>query len=289
MQTPAADIDVGDALVRRLLEQQHPDLADLELRLLANGWDNVLYRLGDELVVRVPRRQIVAGLIENEQRWLPELAPRLSTLVPVPVRVGTPTDEFPYSWTIARWFDGELASRVPFAEHDGVATQLARFVAELHQPAQTDAPHNAFRGVPLEERAETVEERFTSGLIRNLPSVREIWNSALRAQPWTAPQVWLHGDLHPANILIRDGRLAAVIDFGDMAAGDPATDLATAWLTFDASGRQAFRAALDYDDATWARARGWAIALGTAFVVISADNSSMSRIGVHALEQVLLD
>lgn len=289
MQTPAADIEVDDALVRRLLEEQHPDLAELPLRLVANGWDNVLYRLGDELVVRVPRRQLVAGLIENEQRWLPELAPDLPVPVPVPVRVGVPTEVFPYSWTVANWIEGELASHVPYSEHDSVAPVLADFVSHLHKPAPPNAPHNRFRGVPLEERAEPVEERFRSGLIRNLSNVKERWNAALSARPWTAPPRWVHGDLHPANILIRDGALASVIDFGDMTAGDPATDLATAWLTFDARGRAAFRAALDYDDATWTRARGWAISFGTAFVVISADNPDMVRIGTHALEQVLLD
>jgi aminoglycoside phosphotransferase (APT) family kinase protein len=294
VDTPAADIEVDEPVVRRLLREQHPDLAELELRLVANGWDNVLYRLGSELVVRLPRRTVAAELIEHEQRWLPSIAARVSVAVPAPVRIGRSSDGFPWHWSISPWLEGELASRTSFADHGSLAADLATFVAELHTPAPAEAPANPVRGVPLASRDKAVRERLSSGLVPRAEDVAQLWDAAVATEPWTSPPVWLHGDLHPANILVRNGRLAAVIDFGDLTGGDPATDLATAWLTFDPDGRARFRAALDrgksnYGDATWARARGWAITMGTALVTSSADNPAMHAMGVHALEQVLLD
>jgi aminoglycoside phosphotransferase (APT) family kinase protein len=292
--TPQADIRVDEPLVRRLLREQHPDLASLDLALVANGWDNVLYRLGPELVVRLPRRTVAAQLIEHEQRWLPSIVARVSVPVPAPVRIGTPSDRFPWHWSISPWLDGELASSTPFESHGSLAAELATFVAQLHTPAPADAPVNPVRGVPLASRDRAIRERLASGLIPRAQDVAELWDAAVATQRWTSPPVWLHGDLHPANILVRGGRLAAVIDFGDLTGGDPATDLATAWLTFDTADRASFRDALDqgnsdYGDATWTRARGWAIALGTAFLTNSADNPAMNAIGTHALEQALTD
>ena len=294
MDTPAADIEVDESLVRRLLRQQHPEFAALELRLVANGWDNVLYRLGDDLVVRLPRRTVAAELIEHEQRWLPSIAARVSVAVPAPVEIGMPSAEFPWAWSISPWLNGDLASSTPFADHGSLAADLAAFVAELHTPSPTNAPVNPVRGVPLASRDKAVRERLASGLVPRAEDVAALWNAAAATQPWTSPPVWLHGDLHPANILVRSGRLTAVIDFGDLTGGDPATDLATAWLTFDAAGRASFREALDQSnsdcgDDTWSRARGWAIVLGTALVTSSADNPAMQAIGVQALAQVLLE
>ncbi|MET4782735.1 aminoglycoside phosphotransferase (APT) family kinase protein [Glaciihabitans sp. UYNi722] len=160
---------------------------------------------------------------------------------------------------------------------------------ELHVPSPADVPPNPVRGVPLDSRYQAVEERIDGELVPYAEEVRELWRAAIATAPWTGPALWLRGDLHPANILVRDGRLAGVIDFGDMTGGDPATDLATAWLTFDAEGRAAFIAALDYDDDTWARARGWAVSLSTAMIVGSAPASLMHRVGVGGIEQALLD
>ena len=294
MDTPAADILVDELLVRRLLRQQHPDLARRDLRLVANGWDNVMYRLGDDLVVRLPRRTIAAKLIEHEQRWLPSFAERVSIPIPAPVRIGIGTEEFPWRWSVIPWLDGELASGTPLEDHGSLADDLATFIRELHTPAAADAPTNPVRGVPLASRDAVVRERLASGLVPRAKDVAPLWAAAVATRPWTSPPVWLHGDLHPANILLRGGRLAGVIDFGDLTGGDPATDLATAWLTFDAAGRASFREALagllgnaGYDDATWARARGWAIVLATAFLTNSADNPAMHAIGAHALNEVL--
>jgi aminoglycoside phosphotransferase (APT) family kinase protein len=289
MDTPAAEVDIDEALVRNLLRQQHPDLANLPLTLVANGWDNAILRLGSDLTVRLPRREVAAVLVENEQRWMPEVASRVSVAVPQPVRFGVPSDLFPWHWTVARWFAGELASNTPPADLHDVAFALAGFVRELHTPAPTDAPFNPVRGIPLAVRAEAIETRLASGLMSDTDALATLWQKALSARVWTGGPVWLHGDLHAANILVRDGELAAVLDFGDICSGDPATDLATAWLTFDADGRARFRAALDYDDATWMRAAGWAILLGTAFVTNSSDNPAMHRIGARALAEVLLE
>jgi aminoglycoside phosphotransferase (APT) family kinase protein len=289
MDTPAAEIDIDAALVRSLLAEQHPDLADRSLRLVANGWDNAILRLGDDLVVRLPRRAAAAQLIEHEQRWLPGIAERVRTPVPMPVRIGVAGKGFPWSWTVAEWFDGERASTLSHESLVPAAGALADFVRELHVVAPVDAPFNPVRGIPLAARAGAVDERLASGLVPNSDGIADAWHRALAAPVWRGGPVWLHGDLHPANILVQDGALAAVIDFGDVCSGDPATDLATAWLTFDSRGRAAFRAALDYDDATWARARGWAILLGTALVSYSADNPALMAIGIHGLGQVLLD
>jgi aminoglycoside phosphotransferase (APT) family kinase protein len=286
MDTPVADIAVDEALVRRLLGNQHPDLAQLPLALVANGWDNVLYRLGDRLVVRMPRRLVAAELVEHEQRWLPEIARRVDVEVPAPVRVGRPSAEFPYPWTIAAWLEGDLASE---SEAPAFARDLARFVRELHTDAPTNAPLNPVRGVPLAARDAALRLRLDSELVPNTPELARVWQRALTAPTWDRPARWLHGDLHPANMLLRAGRLFAVLDFGDVCGGDPATDLATAWLSFDPAARADFRGALDYDDATWLRASGWALLLGTALVTSSADNPAMHRMGDRALTQLLLD
>jgi aminoglycoside phosphotransferase (APT) family kinase protein len=289
MAIAAADIFLDEPLVRRLLRTQHPDLADLELRLEANGWDNDLYRLGGELVVRLPRRRVAVPLIESEQRWLPTIAERVSVQIPTPVRVGVPSEDFAWPWTITPWFEGTIASRTPFAEHGSLATDLAGFVRQLHIAAPTEAPSNPFRGVPLAEREVAFRDRLETGTVPHLREVEEVWRDALLAEPWMGAPVWLHGDLHPANVLTRGGQLAAVLDFGDLTSGDPASDLATAWLTFDPDGRAAFRAALDYDEETWRRARGWALVLASAFLANSADSPAMLGIGTHAIEQVIGD
>jgi aminoglycoside phosphotransferase (APT) family kinase protein len=231
---------------------------------------------------------VAVPLIEHEQRWLPSIAERVSVAVPSPVRVGVPSDAFPWPWSITPWFEGTIASATPFAQHDGLAADLGRFVREFHTVAPTDAPYNPFRGVPLTEREPAMRDRLASGLVPRPDDVLAAWNHAVGAKPWGADPVWLHGDLHPANILARGGRLAAILDFGDLTSGDPATDLATAWLTFDPDGRQRFRASLDYDDDTWRRASGWALVLAGAFLANSADSPAMLAIGSHGIEQVLL-
>ncbi|GAA5192225.1 hypothetical protein GCM10023322_51370 [Rugosimonospora acidiphila] len=308
MEPPVADLDIDPDLVARLIRSQHPDLAG-PLTRTAHGWDNDIYRLGDDLCVRLPRRHVAAELIANEQRWLPELAGRLGTRVPVPVRVGRPDRDYPYPWSIVRWFDGLPAGQLPPAGRAGIAEDLARFMAAMHVPAPDHAPRNPVRGVPLAHRTPAVRERLASGLIPHAARLLAIWDELTEVPAWAGPPLWLHGDPHPANLLVRpdpdpgldpdDGsgggtaRLCAVLDFGDLTSGDPATDLAAAWLVFDPPGRRAFRAHVDRltgtDAPTWARARGWALGMGTAMAVNADSHPRTAAAGRHALDQVLLD
>ncbi|WP_035780989.1 phosphotransferase, partial [Arthrobacter sp. H14] len=162
---PAAEIDVSEQLVRLLLTDQHPDLADLPLEQVANGWDNVIFRLGTDLTVRVPRRQQAAQLILNEQNWLPVFDNWVSVQIPVPLRVGEPTSYYPWWWSVCPWFGGRLASEVSRAGRTGMAEELAGFLIELHRPAPPDAPANPVRGVPLATRHAAVLQRLESGVI----------------------------------------------------------------------------------------------------------------------------
>lgn len=309
---PAAEVDVTTDLVRRLLAEQHPDLAapsPLPLTVVAAGWDNVLLRLGDRLAVRVPRRASAAALLEHEQRWLPLLSPRLGVAVPTPVRVGRPSPTYPWPWSVVPWFEGSTVAALPAPARRALAAPLADVVVRLHVPAPPDAPVNPVRGVPLRDRDAAVRERLASGTVPEPDRVAAVWDRALAAPPWDGPALWLHGDLHPANLLVPDvgaddgpddgggSPLAAVLDFGDVTAGDPATDLATAWLTFDAAGRSAFRAHVDRsarragarapDPATWVRARGWALVLATAMLAHSDDDPVTAAVGRHTLTEVL--
>ncbi|MFF1632790.1 aminoglycoside phosphotransferase family protein [Leifsonia sp. NPDC058248] len=297
MLTPEADIHVDAALVASLIEAQHPDLAG-PLALVADGWDNVIYRLGGDLAVRIPRRQVAVQLIVNEQTWLPRLAPRLPVAVPVPVRVGMPSSDFPWPWSIVRWVDGIDGADVSGAERSPIAGPLAEFVAALHIPAPAgqDVPHNPVRGVPLATRDRAVRERLEHLAERHdVAPLIATWERALATPPWSGPAIWLHGDLHPGNLMLTaesPRQLAAVIDFGDLTAGDPATDLATAWLTFEPDARAVFRERLQQlspvNDDTWLRAHGWAVAMGSALAAHSDDNPRMASLGRHALGQLSL-
>lgn len=292
MRMPAAEVDVTATLVQKLIMEQHPDLADKALTMIANGWDNVIFRLGAELTVRLPRRAAAAQLVLNEQRWLPGLADRLPVAVPVPVRVGRPSEDYPWHWTIGRWLPGRPLIDLPVAERSPVAAPLAEFLAALHQPAPADAPPNPVRGVPLTDRAALADEHLTGGHIPDADELRPLWAEVIRMPARSGPPLWVHGDPHPANVLASRG-LAAVIDFGDITAGDPATDLAAGWLSFDRTGRQRFRdryTALTGADAdTWIRARGWAIAIGMALVANSDDHPQLAGVGRHALASVLAE
>ncbi|NDL60616.1 aminoglycoside phosphotransferase family protein [Phytoactinopolyspora mesophila] len=296
MDTPAAEVDVDAELVERLVRSQHPDLAG-PLTLVAHGWDNVLFRLGSDLSVRLPRRQIAADLVAKEQRWLPELADRVSVGIPGPVRIGVPGEGYPWHWTIGPWFEGQAAADMPPSERAPIAADLASFLAELHVPAPASVPANPVRGVPLSVRADAVEKRLDSGAVPRAEELRRLWKELSATAPWAGPALWVHGDLHAANIVIDTGdgngsaRLAAVIDFGDLTSGDPATDLAVAWMVFEADARADFRAHVDrlsgVDDHTWKRAHAWALCLGTALAAHSDDNPRMAAMGTHALKQVL--
>lgn len=293
---PAAELEITPGLVRRLLAAQHPDLAGLEVEPLASGWDNTLFRLGDELVVRLPRRTLGASILVHEQRWLPVLAPRLPLPVPVPVRVGIPAPEagYPWPWSIVEFLPGVPASSGVSFDPFLAARDLGGFFGALHAAAPPDAPANPFRGVPLASRAASLAENLATvdGQV-DRGAVLAAWETALAAAPWSGAPAWLHGDPHPANILIRDGRVSGVIDFGDVTAGDPASDLSLAWMLLPASCHDAFLAAYAaagngaVSAATWARGRGWALHLALVFLAWSADNPQLHDVGRRTLDAVL--
>ncbi|WP_031467714.1 aminoglycoside phosphotransferase family protein [Sciscionella sediminilitoris] len=241
-------------LVRALVAEQHPDLAGLELREVPGGWGNQQWRLGPELAVRLPRTERAPYLLRIEQRWLPGLAERLPLPTPVPVRVGEPSDLFEHTWTITRWVDGEPADRTPIT-CPGAAETLAEFLAALHREAPAEAPVNPTRSGPMAGLQDGFDDALE--VIAGEPeseAARAVWAKAVAAP------VWLHNDLHPANVIVRDRTLAGVIDFGDVGAGDPAVDLAAAWVLLPAgTAERFFDAYPDTGEATRVRARGWAV------------------------------
>ncbi|MDE0036708.1 MAG: aminoglycoside phosphotransferase family protein [Gammaproteobacteria bacterium] len=261
--TPPAEVHIDTELVRSLLQAQFPQYASHPIQPMGSGWDNVMMRLGADLLVRLPRRAVAAVLIEEEQRWLPELSARLPIDVPVPIHKGRPSKDYPWPWSIVRWLPGDGADRSPPEPDEG--RRLASFLSCLHQAAPAGARANPVRGVPLATRAEQVGERMerlarTTDAIT--PALRAAWRDALAASSRTE-RLWLHGDLHPLNILVSRGRITGVIDWGDLTAGDMATDLAAFWMLFDSPTRErALTAYGPVDDPMRARAMGWAILLG---------------------------
>jgi len=291
---PAAELDITPDLVRRLLQAQQPDLAGRPIELMANGWDNVVYRLGSELLVRLPRREIAANLVVHEQRWLPVLQARLPLPIPAPVRIGNPDLGYPWSWSVVPFLPGQVAAQNPPPDLRDAAVVMAEFLAALHTPAPADAPVNAYRGVPLANRRTAVFENLAAVAdLVDPTAVKRVWDAAIAVPAWGADPAWLHGDLHPANILVDRGRISGVIDFGDITAGDPAADLSVAWMLLPAEHHDAFRniyrtaASHAVDDDIWVRARGWALTLSLAFLAHSADNPQLSRIGRRTIGAVL--
>jgi aminoglycoside phosphotransferase (APT) family kinase protein len=285
---PAAEVSVDDSLVRALLADQHSDLAALPVVEIAHGWDNAIYRLGDHLTVRLPRRAVAAALLENEQRWLPELAPRLPIPIPTPVRVGTPGRGYPWGWSVCPYLPGRMAADVTLTDPVGQAERLGEFVVALHRPAPSDAPDNvALRGHPLAELTERLEMHLGRGVVSDADAVRGRWAELSTADAWQHRPVWLHGDLHTANVLVDHGAISAVIDFGDITAGDPAVDLAIAWMLFDEGARAVFRSRVEADDARWARAEAWALYFAVIYLANSADNARVRRMGGALLAAVL--
>jgi aminoglycoside phosphotransferase (APT) family kinase protein len=253
------DVDIDEALVRFLLGEQHQDLAGLELREVAGGWDNRMWRLGADLAVRLPRTPRAPSLLRTEQRWLPVIGPALPLPVPVPVRVGEPSPRFPATWSVVRWVAGEPADRMPVTSPES-AGDLAGFLRALHREAPAEAPVSPARSAPL-AAGHDVGHWFTviaaSGVAAE---ARRVWELGRAAPPWPGSPVWLHGDLHPANVVVSGGALSGVVDFGDVCAGDPATDLSAAWLVLPAGAApRFFDAYANADDATIRRARAWAV------------------------------
>ena len=261
-------IDIDAALVGRLIAEQFPGWAGLPLAPVASaGTDNALFRLGDALVVRLPRVGWAIGQAEREHHWLPVLAPHLPLPVPAPLAMGEPSDAFAHHWSVCPWLEGEDGVGATFADPSEAAGALARFIADLQSLSAADGPRagrqNNGRGVPLVYLDDSVRAAITAleGEI-DTAAATAAWSDAVAASAWDGAGVWLHGDLHPGNLLIQAGRLSGVIDFGCLGVGDPACDAMAAWTVFRGGARSAFRRVLPLDTATWARARGWALYSG---------------------------
>jgi aminoglycoside phosphotransferase (APT) family kinase protein len=290
------EVEIDETLVRRLLAAQHPQWADLTLtRVESSGTDNAIYRLGDDMAVRLPRRAASTAQVDKEQRWLPTLAPQLPLAIPTPLAAGALGEGYPFVWSVYRWLDGEAAPVEGFAEHPGAPTDLARFVNALHGIDPTGGPapgaHNFYRGVPLAKR-----DSFTRAAIDALAgkidtdAVLAAWDEALAAPAWTGASVWVHGDLAPGNLLIHRGRLHAVIDFGGLGVGDPAVDLMPGWNLFTGDARREFRAAVALDDAAWTRARGWALSVALVQLpYYETTNPVLARSSRYVIAEVLAD
>lgn len=255
------EIPTDPALVRRLLAGQFPHWAGLPIEALPlGGTDNAIYRLGDELSVRLPRRgDWAAGSLDHELEWLPRLAPHLPLAVPLPVARGAPAEGYPHEWSVFTWLEGDDATSAPL-DRRGAAAGLAGLLAALWRIDPAGAPPPRSRGGSLRPRDEWVRNGIAAlGDLVDAEAVTAAWEAALAAPEWDRPPVWVHGDLDLRNLLVRDGRICGVIDWNLVCAGDPACDVKVAWAVLDAETRPAFRALLEIDEATWARSKGWAL------------------------------
>ena len=299
---PAAEVRIDSHLVRRLLAAQAaeaiPDASELPLEKVAEGWDSEVWRLGRAYAVRLPRRALAAPLMLHEQAVLPGVAERLAPTgprVPAPLVNGVGAEGYPWAWSVVPWIEGGRAMDESRAARGSWAPTLARALDALHVDAPEEFPVNPFRGVPLATRADAVAERLRTvrdaGTLgaASVAGLETVWRAGLAAPAWDRPPVWIHGDMHPGNLVTHEGALTGIIDFGDVTAGDPAYDLAIAWLAFDAPGRERFIAASESrDDADiWIRARAWAAAVTLVLLGHSDDNPDYFALGQDAAAEVV--
>jgi aminoglycoside phosphotransferase (APT) family kinase protein len=253
----------------------------------SSGTVNAIYRLGDDKSVRLPLVDWGVGDADREGRWLPVLAPQLPLEIPAQVAVGTPGAGYPFPWSIHRWIDGEPATLARLADPVRAAADLAHFIAALRRLDPAGAP--AGRGGPLAAR----QQNFRNGIEAlhgsiDADAAAAVWKAAVRAPDYDGPPVWTHSDLFPSNLLVRRGRLCAVIDFAIAGVGDPAVDLLPAWTFFTGESRDAFRAALDADDAAWARSRGYALLFGLAALpYYRITNPEFAAVARHTIDTLL--
>jgi aminoglycoside phosphotransferase (APT) family kinase protein len=261
----AGEADTDTNLVKRLVRVQFPQWADLPVeRLVSGGTVNAVYRLGDALTARLPLTAEGVKALEREERWLPKLAPALPVTIPTVVGRGEPAEGYPWAWSVHRWIDGECPTEGRVAEPEILARDLAAFVTALRK-ADVDGGPIAYRGVPLatvdtQTRAAIEELRHTDEPF-DAEAATAAWEQSLAAPPWTGAPCWVHSDLMPSNLLLTGERLTGVLDFATAGIGDPACDLIAAWNLLPLSCRDTFRDAVDVDDATWSRGRGWALSM----------------------------
>lgn len=288
-------VPIDASLVRRLVSTQFPQWAHLPIRPVElGGWDNRTFHLGDRMTVRLPSAAAYALQVEKEHHWLPRLAPHLPLPIPVPLAMGQPADGYPWHWSVYRWLDGEVASIECIADLRQFAIDLAEFLVALYRIDATGGPppgpQNFYRGGSLTVYDDETRQAIAAleGAI-DTKAATAVWEAALAAT-WRGSPVWVHGDVAAGNLLVRDGRLSAVIDFGTSGVGDPACDLAIAWTLLAGESRETFRAALPLDDGTWTRGRGWTLwkALITLAALPDANAlaaSASRRIADHVLAE----
>jgi aminoglycoside phosphotransferase (APT) family kinase protein len=291
----ADDVDIDARLVGRLVSTQFPQWADLPIKPVeVDGWDNRTFHLGEHMTVRLPSAAAYSLQVEKEHRWLPELAPLLPLPIPVPLAKGAPADGYPWQWSVYRWLEGESATAERIADLRQFVTALAEFLVALQRIDPVGGPlpgqHNFFRGGPL-----TVYDAETRQAIAALEgridsdAASAVWEAALKAT-WRGSPVWFHGDVAAGNLLVKGGRLSAVIDFGTSGVGDPSCDLAIAWTLFGGKSRDAFRVALGLDDATWARGRGWTLWKGLITLAEHIDTNPLEAGRARGvIDEVLAD
>jgi aminoglycoside phosphotransferase (APT) family kinase protein len=284
------EIEFRAELVERLVASQFPELAGLEIRAVrSTGTVNAIYRLGDDLCTRLPRVRRWSDDLVKEQLWLPRLAPHLSLRVPEPVAVGRPAGDYPFTWAIYRWLDGQPYADDLVTDEHQAAADLAGFVLELRQLDPAGAPRGGRRPLHELDAPTRMAVESARGVIDS-DAALAAWTDALAAPAWGGTPRWIHADLLRPNLLTSRGRLSAVIDFGSAGAGDPASDVIAAWSVFGPIGRAAYRAALDTDDGTWARARG--IALHQAAMIIpyyETSNPGFVALAKRTIEEILAD
>ena len=286
----AGEVHIDAALVERLIAEQFPRWADLPIRAVrSTGTVNAIYRLGGHLCARLPRVEEWAQDLEREWRWLPKLAPHLSLRVPEPIGKGHPTSSYPFAWAVYGWIDGRPYSDDLVDDEQQAARDLARFVAELRRIDPAGAPRSGRR--PLRELDAVTREAIEAarGVIDG-DAATAAWERVLEAPAWKGTPVWIHADLLRPNVLVRDGQLRAVVDFGGAGVGDPAADVIAAWSVFGRTGRRAFRDALDVDDGTWNRARGFALHQAALIIpYYGRTNPEFVSLARRTVEEVLAD
>jgi len=287
-RTPRAEVEITEELIARLVASQFPDFARLPIRIIGTGWDNVVARVGNFLAARIPRHAVGEMLLMREQKWLPELAPKLPLPIPSPIHIGAPIPDYPFTWSIVPWIEGECADIArPMASE---AEKFVQFVKALHVPAPSNAPTNSARDCPLSGKQVDTERRMSNIAHRCdllTPKLKNIWEKALSTEI-DVPQTWIAADIHARNVITRRGQFAAFIDWGDMCAGDRATDLAGIWNLFEEP--HARRAAIEscaMSEATLQRSKGWAIFFGVILLETGLqDNSRDAAMGEATLRRL---
>jgi aminoglycoside phosphotransferase (APT) family kinase protein len=287
----ADEVDIDDVLVGRLVAGQFPEWADLPIEPVASsGTDNAMFRMGADLAVRLPRIPGAAKDVAVEQEWVPLLVPHLPVAVPTPVACGEPAEGYPYPWTVCRWLPGTNPVVDDLAAPEQLAADLAAFIIALRRIGRAHAPSSS-RGVPLATRDEPTRAAIAAsdGLI-DTAAVTAVWQDALRIPARSGQPAWTHADLSPGNLLVRDGRLTAVIDWSVAGVGDPTVDLIVAWNLLPASARPAFREALAADDDTWHRGRGWALSISLIQLpYYQHTNPALAANSRHVIAEILAD